>query len=251
MTWLPSKSLPIELRHVALLLHFKGLTMNKQKIAIKKLGALLIEPQVIDTQETKLEQNTQTAAMSLNAEMMNLGFVMSEKLFSTICILPALQVTKLARELIAQLRELKGAHVTHTPMYPNFPEQVMVASDLELYANAMTHYWSNGEWKPEYYKLPKVFSFEETKYKEIDIADEESLKQIFTQLLTANDSLSGEDKSIIEWFMLNYTQSELIFPEDIPFQENKSVVTAIMLVQNKDISALISNSPDILRMVTY
>ncbi|MBL4673338.1 MAG: hypothetical protein JKX81_13860, partial [Arenicella sp.] len=225
--------------------------MNKQKIAIKKLGALLIEPQVIDTQEAKPEQKNQTTAMSLNAEMMNLGFVMSEKLYNTICILPILQVTTLARELIAQLRESTGAHVTHTPMYPNFPEQVMAASDLELYTNAITHYWSNGEWKPAYHKLPKVFSFEDTKYKEIDFADEETFKQVFTQLLKANDSLSEEDKSIIEWFMLNYAQPELTFPEDIPFQENKSVVTAIMLLQKKDISALISNSTDILRMVTY
>ena len=246
MTWLPSKSLPIELRHVALLLHFKGLTMNKQKIAIKKLGAL-----IIDTQAAKPEQKNQTTAMSLNSEMMNLGFVMSEKLFSAICILPVLEITVLARELIAQLRELKGAHVTHTPMYPNFPEQVMAASDIELYANAITHYWSNGEWKPEYHKLPKAFSFEETKYKEIDFSDEETFKQVFTQLLMSNDSLPEEDKSIIEWFMVNYAQSELTFPEDIPFQENKSVITAIMLLQNKDTSALISNSTDVLRMVTY
>ena len=26
-------------------------------------------------------------------------------------------------------------------MYPNFPKQVMEASDLELYLNAITHYW--------------------------------------------------------------------------------------------------------------
>lgn len=225
--------------------------MNKQKIAIKKLAAVILEARPTEVQESRPEQNTLAVAMSLNAEMMTLGFAMSEKLFKTVCILPIQQISTLANELIDQLRELKGAHVVHVPMYPNFPEQVIAASDLTLYKNAMTHYWSNGQWKPEYHKLPKTFSFEETKYKEIDVTNEENFKKIFTQLLMANDSLSAQDKSIIEWFMLNYTQSELTFPEDIPFKENKCVITAIMLLQNKDTSALISNSTDILRMVTY
>jgi len=50
---------------------------------------------------------------------------------------------------------------------------------------------------------------------------------------------------------LNYPQSELTFPEIIPFQENKSVAAAILLAQDKDITPLIANTTDVLRIVTY
>jgi len=220
--------------------------MNKQKIALKKLGAL-----IIDAKENGDEATNKLLTLSLNAEMMNLGFVMSETLCNSVNKLNIEQIKRLADELVSELREFKGAHVSHKPMYPNFPEQVMEASNLELYANALTHYWSNGQWLPEYQSLSKSYAFETTKFKEISLADEDTFKNVFTQLLLSNDSLSEEDKAIIEWFMLNYPQSKLTFPEIIPFQENKSVAAAILLAQDKDITPLISNTTDVLRLVTY
>ncbi len=220
--------------------------MNKQKIAIKKLGAL-----ILDSEQSSNGENNKPLTLSLNAQMMNLGFVMSDTLCGAINELNAEQTKRLAGELISELRLLKGAHVSHKQMYPNFPEQVMDASNLELYANALTHYWSSGQWLPEYHSLPKPYAFEATKFKEISLEDEGAFKGIFTQLLMSNNSLSEEDKSVIEWFMLNYPQSELTFPETIPFQENKSIAAAILLARDKDITPLISNTTDVLRIVTY
>ena len=40
------------------------------------------------------------------------------------------------------LKEMKGDHVKHTPMYPNFPKQVMEMEFCDLYRNAMMHYWT-------------------------------------------------------------------------------------------------------------
>jgi len=136
-------------------------------------------------------------------------------------------------------------------MYPNFPEQVMSASEIELYSNALNHYRENGQWQPQYHQLAKPYAFELSKFKEISLADESTFKQIFTQLLMSNDSLSEGDKATIEWFMLNYQSSELKFPDDIPFQENKCVVAAILLAKNKDITPLVKNTTDVLRIVTY
>ena len=44
-------------------------------------------------------------------------------------------------QVVPVLKKMTGAHRTFRPMYPNFPKQVMEASDLELYLNAITHYW--------------------------------------------------------------------------------------------------------------
>ena len=220
--------------------------MKKQKIALKKLEAL-----IIDAKENDDEATNMLLSLSLNAEMMNLGFIMSETLCNSVNKLNVEQIKRLADELVTELRELKGVHVSHKPVYPNFPEQVMEASNLELYANALTHYWSNGQWLPEYQSLSKPYAFETTKFKEISLADEDAFKNVFTQLMLSNDSLSEEDKAIIEWFMLNYPQSELAYPEIIPFQENKSVAAAILLAQDKDITPLITNTTDVLRVATY
>jgi len=220
--------------------------MNKQKIAIKKLAALVIE-----SKENDISQDNHTMALSLNAEMMNLGFIMSKGLFDKINNLSKVTLTGFAKELISELRLLKGAHVTHKALYPNFPEQVMLAADLELYSNALNHYWSGGLWQPQYKELSRPYAFEENKFHEISEVNENTFKSIFTQLLMSNESLSEEDKSVIEWFMLTYSQSDLTFPDDIPFQENKSVVAAILLAQKKDITPLIKSSTDVLRVATY
>lgn len=220
--------------------------MNKQKIAIKKLGALVLNTKGSDNNKPK-----QSLALTLNAEMMNLGFTMSDSLCHATSELSPQQIATLSNELIPELRKLKGADAKHQPMYPNFPEQVIETTDLELFANAMAHYWSNGKWLPEQHSLPKPYAFEISKFKEISLADENTFKSVFTELLMSNDSLSEEDKAIIEWFMVNYPQSELTFPEAIPFQENKSVAAAILLAQDKDITSLVSNTTDILRIVSY
>ena len=220
--------------------------MNKQKLAIKKLAALIIKPE-----ENETKQDNHSITLSLNAEMMNLGFVMSKELFESIETLSVSNITELAQVVIKELQILKGADVVHQPMYPNFPEQVMASTDLELYFNALNHYWSNGLWQPQTQIQAKPFAFETTKLREISMADENALKGIFTQFLKSNDSLSEEDKATIEWFMLNYPQSELSFPDEIPFQENKSVVAAIVLAQDKDITPLVENTTDVLRIVTY
>jgi len=217
--------------------------VNKYKISLKKINAL-----VLDAKDN--EKNT-TLSLSLNAEMMNLGFIMSQALLEKVQTLSTSTIKQLATHLISELRELKGAHVKHQPMYPNFPEQIMQASDLELYSNALIHYWTMGQWKPDYHKLPKAYAFEALKYQEIDLASESKFKAIFTQLLQSNDSLSEEDKQIIEWFMLNYSESDLVFPDDIPFMENKSVVAGILLAQDKDITPLVKTTTDVLRIATY
>ncbi|MGV7535281.1 hypothetical protein PJM52_29030, partial [Mycobacterium kansasii] len=54
--------------------------------------------------------------------------------------------------LTMTLRSNKGGHVYFNPLYPNFPQQVMEASDAELYMNSLLYYISGGELFPEYEK---------------------------------------------------------------------------------------------------
>jgi hypothetical protein len=213
----------------------------KIDICLRKLSGLVVN--------TKLRNNPQLA-FSLNAEMMRLGFVMTSGLVKAISTIPAENICLLATQCIDSLKKMVGADVDYTPMYPNFPAQVMEMSEFGLYVNAFTHYWTYGEWKPEYHKLPKKFDLSEfTNFKTISLLEEEQFMGLFPTLLSSNDSLSSEDKEVVEYFLNNY--KELSYPENIPYKETVCLVAGNALKKGMDISHLVKTATDVLRVVTY
>ena len=169
------------------------------------------------------------ATMSLNAEMMRLGYIMSNELFDRISTLQTENLVLLYNRLIPVLRKFKGDDVSYVPMYPNFPTQVMEASDFELWANAMFHYWTFGQWRPDYVKVQKEFAFENTNFIEIGVVSNDAFMEIFTSLLGSNDSLSEKDVNTVKWFLNNFSGNELVFPiNGIPFKENMCIAAVHM-----------------------
>lgn len=218
-------------------------TINKQAIALKKRHGVVIE--------ANDNQSNLTHALTLNAEMLQLGYCLSQAALTRIASLSVAEIGKLAGQVLCALREFKGANVSYHPMYPGFPQQVIEASQLALYQTALQHYWSNGSWRPEYGRWFRAASEEVTKPIAIDLVGESTFIGVFTQLLESNESLCDADKNIVEWFLLHYPLDQLDVPEDIPFAENKCIVAAYLLAQDKDISALVKTATDILRIVTY
>lgn len=216
------------------------MTTAKTRICVKKLGGVLLPPGDAD--------NSPLAA-TLAASMMSLGFVPSRELYAALASSSEKTLATFQGEVIPLLRELKGAHVEHEPLYPNFPAQVMEASAVELYLNAIAHYWSSGTWKPDYEKLPRELRFEETKFRELGLVSQEDYLAVFPRLLSSNDSLSKEDRGYIEHFMVE--EPEITFPETIPFKETMCVVAGMFLRAGKDISPLVKTATDVLRVVTY
>ncbi len=224
--------------------------IDKLTITLKKLAAIVIDDAV---EPVELERGSSgfARALTLNAEMMNLGFVLSEALFAQLSLIDEAVYDDLSVGIIQALKKMVGDDVQYTSFYPNFPRQLIEADDVELYFNAVCHYWSNGEWLPSYEKLPRQFAFEKIKYKQIDVANNNDFLAIFTRLLSSNDSLCEEDKRIIEWFSLNVAPSLLVYPETMPFAENKCIITALQLTKGHDIAPLVKTATDILRAVTY
>src|SRR5438105_2854128 len=77
-----------------------------------------------------------------------LGFTFSEPLIVASRRLSLEQLTTLYQQLDVDLRKAKGAHREYTPMYPNFPAQVMEMHESELYLNAIVHYLTFGRYLP-------------------------------------------------------------------------------------------------------
>ncbi len=216
----------------------------KTKIAFKYRRAVVLP--IVDSEN--LIENSNGISTALSASMMQIGFIPSKKLMASINQLNEDEAGKLYKELVSVLRKAKGANVRYEPMYPNFPQQVMEASDVELFINAILHYWTFGEWKPDYEKLPREISFEQTTFKEIDVISEEEFSQIFGELLSSNESLSESDKKTIKWFIDN--GSDLSVEKEIPFKENLCYVAGLMLEKGKNISNLIKTATDVLRVAT-
>lgn len=214
--------------------------MNKMEIAVKKLRKVVVDEGV---------SGYTGLVMTLQANMMKLGFMMSEELFSRVQSLSQNKLTNFADEFIRELKKLKGADVVYNPMYPNFPRQVMEASDLELWVNAMLHYWSRGTWIPEYQKEAREFALESVNYTEIGLATKEEFNSIFTKLVGSKESLSVEDRSIVEWFLKNSPTLE--FPEDIPYKENMCLIGAYMVENKIPLGDLVKNATDVLRIATH
>ncbi|TQV81069.1 TerD family protein [Aliikangiella coralliicola] len=227
------------------------MTLTKNRIALKKLDALVLEHDESTELNQKQRSTNKILVSTLNAEMMRLGYVMSESLFSAALQLGYERLVTLFNEVISILKNLKGDDVVYQPMYPNFPQQVIDADVLELYFNALMHYWTFGHWSPEYETLNREFQLESIKYRQIDLVTDEKVGALFTTLLKSSDSLSEEDKSIISWFIENVADEKLAYPEEIPFNENKCVVAGLLLKQGKDISPLVKTATDVLRIVTF
>jgi len=217
--------------------------MMKQKIAIKKLDAVVLGPAPAVTYD-----NTQAAA-TVATSMLSLGYAPSEQFFRAMASMHEMTLIELHQDVLPVLQELRGAHVEHQPFYPNFPHQVMEASTVELFLNAIIHYWTEGDWKPTYEVLPREYHSEKVKFWEIGLVGEDRFREVFTTLLSSKDSLSEEDKHYIEWFMKN--EESLVYPESIPFKENMCVVAGMFIKAGKPIDKLIKTATDVLRVITY
>lgn len=220
-----------------------SITITSRIISIKKLNKLCVLQELVHP-----ENRNSRDALTLNAEMMHLGYIMSERLMNAVCTLGKDSLAKLYNEVIPTLQNIKGADVQYKSFYPNFPKQVMDTSNFELYLNAITHYWSNGVWKPDYEKIPRELAFESSKFIEIDLATKKEVYGIFTTLLSSNSSLSAEDNSFVIWFLDNC--AGLPYPKTIPFKETMCLVAG-KLIDTAGLTNCIKTATDVLRVFTH
>lgn len=214
--------------------------MTKAQIALKYLNGVIVSPS---------NKNYEDAALSVTAQMMSLGYIPSQKLIDAMKTMEIEDLTDLYVGVIPALRKFTGADAEYVPMYPNFPKQVMEASNTKLLLNAIGHYWSFGQWKPDDTKLPRECAFEHTRFKEIGIISEQEFNEIFPKLLGSFDSISEGDKETIKWFLDNV--EDLVYPDEIPFKENMCYLAGLFMEKSVDITPLMKTATDVLRVATH
>ena len=149
----------------------------KAKITIKKISGIVVKASAYENE---------AAASTFMAAMMNYGYSMTEDLYRAVKSLSNQEIKELYHEVMPVLQELKGSGVNYIVMYPNFPAQVMKASRVELFVNALTHYWSLGQWMPMYDEVKRELGLETNKVIMLDLVTEDQYQSLFTHLLTSH-----------------------------------------------------------------
>jgi stress response protein SCP2 len=197
-----------------------------------------------------------TTISSLLINIESLGFTFSKELTSVIATLSQQQLIAFYDQLIIDLKEMVGASVEYKPMYPNFPWQVMQATDAELYFNAFMHYlgdWIGARILPGYKKEQRDNLGDRIKLKVIAFGTPDEFESIFTTLLRAKVAVTPVDKLDLEWFVqANKDNIIQLLPADIPSKENLSVVCAYIIsytdISNEIVGQYIKTATDVLRL---
>lgn len=218
----------------------------KNLIALKKRSAVVS----VDGFSRNASTHARTLVYTLQANVMSLGFMLDETVLDYLASKNDNYIRDFSQDLVCNLRSIKGADVVYRPMYPNFPRQVMEASDVDLFVNAIFHYLTYGRWVPDYAPLPRQFAFEDVNFRKISLITESDFQDIFTQLVTTNDSLSTEDREFIKWFLDTYP--DLKYPTGVTYKEVACILAGHSLMHNAHLPMhLVQTATDVMRVATF
>ena len=171
--------------------------MNKLSIAFA--NNLVIIP-IHDNGDTK---NT-ALAMSVQAELMNVGFMLSKEAFSYLETRTESFIASFHNGIIPLAKSAKGVTgQKYSPLWKNFPIDVMAASDAELYITALIHYWTNGTWSPDAELKARGFAFEKKNFIELKLAPENWEQILVNDLAAFTKPLDPTSLKNLVWLAQN------------------------------------------------
>lgn len=203
------------------------LTKKRNMDTLQK-AALRYRSEIVVPSTATSEDEVVSAAL-LSAFLRNVeafGFQLSPEIIKQAMALSTDEFKVWAVGVIAVLKESKGANFKYKPMYPNFPTQVAEASDVELFTNAILHYFGDMlgiRIMPEYEKEERFPFYEDTNLATLNLANGDIAESIFGNLLGAKVSFSEADTEMLENLYLDMdlvTFVSILDSVEIPNKEN-------------------------------
>ncbi len=150
---------------------------------------------------------------------------------------------------------------SYKPMYPNFPKQVIEASEAELLVNAFMHYTGDLiglRIIPSYKEKDRKGLKEEVSPIRMSVVTEDSIQEYFVNYLASNTSLSESSKELMK-NMFNYLLEkdaslveDILVKNKIPQKENLAFMGSVVLKSsldfNKSLANQIENPTDLIRL---
>lgn len=209
---------------------------------------------VVDNEKTTLDKNeSKRYAVTMVKNLESYGYTFSKDLIKELERKNKDYIIRLYNDLLPVLKNSVGEGANMTPMYPNFPSQVMNTTDMELYLNAIIHYISLGTILPKYEVEERFPLIDNPNLKVIELGDVEDFNSIFTNLLLSKSSLSVSDMKDLEWFVENICKEELmnLIPNKIPMKETLSYITYLLMDKGgfeEKLFKLYNTATDVLRL---
>lgn len=222
------------------------------KILLRRKNLLIVEPINADYEQTK---NEQALVVTMMKNVQSLGFTFSKELFEALSHMNRDELKVFYSDLIPALKELVGADVEYNPMYPNFPTQVAEMDGIELFINAIIHYWSFGTLMPEYEKDERLPLIDVNKMALLSTGNHEDLMEIFKNLVASKTSLSAQDKEDVTTIIKDCADYANYLPDEIPLKENVALIGKLIIEEASvksasAISKYFRTATDVLRLVT-
>ena len=193
---------------------------------------------------------------SLAVDLHGQGYTLAPELFSMLMCASLDDMVRFRGAVMSVAEKRRGSHVTHKPMYPNFPDQVMGASDAQLYINALLHYWSDGALRPASVRLArKKLELDTALFTVIGVGSEEELLSIFSRIMGAKTPLSPQDMTDLSVLFATVPHPERCIPEDIPLGETAALVGGLLIrhapaTAEHFLGTYMRTATDILRLIT-
>lgn len=169
-------------------------------------------------------QSNLQMTMSINHQLMTYGFMLDQSAFEMVKSADSADIIDFHNEVIDWLKDITGGKRNFRSLYGNFPNDVMSMTESELWLNQIIHYWTGCQFAEV--GKPADTAFEHVEYKMISACSDDRFMQIFTDLCSVNQSLTPQDQETLKWFAKS--ELKLVYPDQIPFKENLSVITSIL-----------------------
>ena len=196
------------------------------RIYLRRKNRIIINTGLASTPNTR-----EVATILKNIE--SLGYTFSQDIINILNTYTVEQLKNFYKGIVKNIKRLVGANVVYNPMYPNFPAQVMKASECELYINAIIHYVSFGCLVP-YYDIEKRNPLKDkVNFKIINLGDVDEFNEMFVNIINSKTSISETDKADLEWFV-KYHKKDVYgyLPEEIPLKENVCYLCKLLYVNS-------------------
>jgi stress response protein SCP2 len=228
--------------------------MSIQSILLRRANKIMVS----GTRAKGVKTLTTAEVATFNLNLQSIGYTLSAQAIEALQRVSHLAANGLLEEIVSTLKELKGVRA-YRPMYPNFPQQVIDASDAELYINAIIHYFSfamvdlTGDqakiWLPKYDKAVRATLNDRVHLQVINVMTEKDVEDLATRIATSNTSISATDKADLKVF---YDAGYLGFPAVVPNKENLAVITTIFWtgIVASSLFHYFKTATDVLRLAT-
>ena len=206
-----------------------------------------------DTSAMAAESPQKAMIVAVIKNLEGLGYTAGRNLIEYMSTMDKRSLTVFYNDLVTEIKALIGADKTYKVMYPNFPSQVMEATDAELFFNAMIHYWSGGKLLPAYKEDPRFLCFDNPKLKVLSVGGKKDLMWIFSNILSGNTNISDRDKEDIITIISETEDWIYNVPNEIPIKENCALFGKAV-IENKPIfmdilKPYFNTATDVLRLV--